>query len=93
MNKTHLTARAGASVPSRIAGAGVRESFPGRDELDDVPGSPWMHSVLIDEAGNWPEEEGGAAYAGSGCSEQADDSLPHDVETGINLLLRGVSYL
>ncbi len=93
MKKTDLTAKAGSRALSSIATAGVRQVFPGRDELDDAPDSPWMCSEIDDEASDWPEAEKGAAYAGSGCGEQTDDSLAPDVETEISLLVRGVSYL
>ena len=93
MKKTDHAAKAGARALSPVATAGRRQVFPGRDVLEDVPECPWICSEFDDEDSDWPEmEETSTAYAGSGHREQADDLLAPDVETEINLLLRGVSY-
>jgi hypothetical protein len=91
MNKTHVTSRAASRTLEHIAAAAARQSDPDADELDDFAESPRMPAAF-DDASDWPEQEGdGTAYLGSGYSEQTDDALAPEVETGINLLLHGVS--
>ena len=91
MNKTHVTNKAASRALSPVAAAAVRQSDPDANELNDFADSSRMPSAF-DDASDWPEQEGdGTAYLGSGYSEQTDDALAPEVETGINLLLHGVS--
>lgn len=91
MNKTRVTNKAASRALSHIADAGAGQS-PDADELDDFAESSRLSSAF-DDASDWPEDEGdGTAYLGSGYDEQTDDTLAPEVETGINLLLHGVSY-
>ena len=92
MKKTDHTGKAGSRALPPSATAALGQLCPGRDELDDLRESPWMCSQFEDETSDWPEVEKGAVYAGSGYSEQTDESLAPDVENEINLLVRGVSY-
>jgi hypothetical protein len=96
MNKNQLTRNddddASSRALSHIAAAGARQSVLGVEKLNDFAESPRMPPAL-DDASDWPEQEGdGAAYLGSRYSEHTDDALAPEVESGINLLLHGVSY-
>jgi hypothetical protein len=89
MNKNHVTRKAEISP---VAAAGARQSVLAAEKLDDFAESPRMPRAF-DDASDWPEQDGdGTAYLGSGSSEQMDDALAPEVESGINLLLHGVPY-
>ena len=92
MNKAHVSSKAASRALSHIAAAAARQPDPDADEPDDFAGSSRMPAAF-DDASDWPEQEGdGTAYLGAGYREQTDDALAPEVETGINLLLHGVSY-
>ena len=82
MNKNHVTRKAEISP---VATCGARQSV-----LAAEAESPRMPRAF-DDASDWPEQDGDdSAYLGSGDSEQSDDALAPEVESGINLLLHGV---